>query len=136
MTSQMMNLRDKKEMIGYHPSHYQVLKNGKWLTDSLIDAAQTLLKEAYPHVASLQTVTKGEVLSFDVVHTDEFVQILNGTPWITVSTIGCTPGVVNVFDSLPNIDVPKRIKEQIASILCTPKKKFTCSKRTNTSWGR
>ena len=36
--------------------------------------------------------------------------------WITVSTIGCPKGQVNVFDSLPCVDVPSRTKEQIAAI--------------------
>ena len=104
---------------------YHSLKNGDWLTDNLINVAQTILKKSHPHVGGLQTTTKGEVLSFDI-ESGEFVQILNiaRSHWITVSTIGCSPGVVNVFDSLPNIDLPIRGKEQIASIICTPKKKF------------
>ena len=80
---------------------YHSLKNGDWLTDNLINVAQTILKKSHPHVGGLQTTTKGEVLSFDI-ESGEFVQILNiaRSHWITVSTIGCSPGVVNVFDSL------------------------------------
>ena len=36
----------------------------------------------------------------------------------------CLPGEVNVFDSMPSTDLPKRAKEQIASIIHTPKHKF------------
>ena len=30
---------------------------------------------------------------------------------------GCLPGEANVFDSMPSADLPKRKKEQIASII-------------------
>ena len=36
-----------------------------WLTDNLINVDQLLLKKAFPHVSSLQDVTRGLVLSFD-----------------------------------------------------------------------
>ena len=62
--------------------------------------------------------SEDERLSFDF-ETAEFVQILNlsGVHWITISTIGCSPGDINIFDSLPTIDLPKRAKEQIAAIV-------------------
>ena len=105
---------------------YKSLVGGDWLTDNVINAAQKLLKQSYPHVGGLQITTRGEVLSFDI-ETAEFVQILNisGVHWITISTIGCSPGDINIFDSLPTIDLPKRAKEQIAAIVCTPKRKIT-----------
>ena len=104
---------------------YRLLVGGDWLTDNLINAAQKLLKKSYPKVGGLQVTTRGEVLSFDV-ETGEFVQILNfsGVHWIMISESGCLPGEVNVFDSMPSADLPKRAKEQIASIICTPKHKF------------
>ncbi len=37
--------------------------------------------------------------------------------WITISTIGCNNGEVNVYDSLPCMDLPLRVKQQIACIL-------------------
>ena len=40
--------------------------------------------------------------------------------WVTISTIGCTTGEVNVFDSLPPAPTTDMIN-QIAAILCTPK---------------
>ena len=105
---------------------YKSLVGGDWLTDNVINAAQKLLKQSYPHVGGLQITTKGEVLSFDI-ETAEFVQILNisGVHWIIISTIGCSPGDINIFDSLPTIDLPKRAKEQIAAIVCTSKRKIT-----------
>ena len=46
------------------------------------------------------------------------MQILNvrRSHWITVSTIGCPKEQVNNFDSLPCVDVPRQMKEQIAAI--------------------
>ena len=79
------------------------------------DYLYLLLKKSYPMVGGLQVTTKGEVLSFDV-ETGEFVQILNisGVHWIMILTTGCLPGEVNVFDSMPFTDLPKRAKKQIA----------------------
>ena len=45
---------------------------------------------------------------------------ISGVHWITISMIGCSPGDINIFDSLPFIDLPNRAKEQIAAIFCTP----------------
>ena len=37
----------------------------------------------------------------------DFVQILNCTrsPWICISTVGCQPGKINVFDSMRTGDI-------------------------------
>ena len=61
------------------------------------------------------------------IETAEFVQILNisGVHWIIISMIRCSPGDINIFDSLPTIDQPKRAKELIAAIVCTPKRNIT-----------
>ena len=115
---------------------YKSLVGGDWLTDNVINVALKLLKQSYSHVGGLQITTRGEVLSFDI-ETAEFVQILNisGVHWITISTIGCSPGDINIFDSLPTIDLPKRAKEQIAAIVCTPKRKITLHfQAAHTSW--
>ena len=88
------------------------------MTDNIIDAAQTLLKETYPHVHGLEPVALAETLSFSV-QSGEFVQILNISRchWVTISNIGCKPGHINIYDSLPNCSVPTRTKEQIAAIV-------------------
>ena len=44
--------------------------------------------------------------------------------WITISNIGCQDGVVNVYDSMPNCDIPRRTKEQLAAILFWKKNHF------------
>ena len=37
---------------------------------------------------------------------------------MTVSNIGCSPGTVQVFDSMANKDLPPNAKSQIAAIMC------------------
>ena len=94
--------------------------------DNVINAAQILLKEPYPHIGGLQTTAHSEVLAFDV-ETGEFVQIINvsNSYWITIANFGCPPAEFDIFDSLPNVDLPKRNKEQIAVLICTPTSKIT-----------
>ena len=100
--------------------------NGKWATDNVINAAQRMLRMSYPHIGGLQDTALAETLSFDIQR-GEFVQVLNvsGCHWITVSTIGCRPGVVKIYDSIPSCCVPARTKEQIAAIIFTQDKELT-----------
>ena len=46
------------------------------LTDSIIDGAQTLLKQAIPQLCGLQSVSCGLTMTFDI-EPSEFVQVLN-----------------------------------------------------------
>ena len=91
-----------KKDLGLTVEDKQILRDpSAWLTDNLIDAGQILLRKQYgDRVSGLQDVVKARTLSMDV-EPDEFIQILNKSDshWFTISTIGCQPGVVNVFDS-------------------------------------
>ena len=84
-----LSLTDKR-ILDYHH---------KWLNDRLINAAQKMLQKQYG-IAGLQDVTMLQTLSMDV-QPSEFVQILNvaNSHWVTISTIGCEAGTVNVYDS-------------------------------------
>jgi len=84
----------------------------------LQNLASWLLKQGYPHVNGLQPTALGNTLGFEV-QTGEFVQVLHtsGCHWLTISTIGCKAGHVNVYDSLLSVDVSLRTKEEIATIL-------------------
>ena len=114
------------EDLGLYEADEKCLKDGRWLTDNVIDAAQALLKKAHPYVGGLESVALGETLAFSVQR-GEFVQVLNtaGSHWITVSNIGCKPGTVSIYDSLPNVNIPSRTKEQIASLLCAQENTIT-----------
>ena len=53
-----------------------LLSSTSWLTDTIINAAQTLLKNKYPAVRGLQDVSHGLNMSFSIER-GEFVQILH-----------------------------------------------------------
>ena len=99
----------------------QILSDAeRWLNDKLIDAGQKMLLKQYgDRVSGLQDVIKSRTLSMDI-EPSEFVQILNKSDshWFTVSTIGCKPGVVNVYDSATKYTT-HRNKEEIAALLHT-----------------
>ena len=91
-----------------------------WLNDSIIHAAQVLLKNQVPVIGGLQEPGKGQMCSFDIER-GEFVQILHDGHghWLMVSTIGVkNDGEVHVYDSMYS-SVRTYTKKQIASILCT-----------------
>ena len=101
----------------------KILQSNSWLNDKLINAGMNLLKSAYPHVQGMQDCMMSDTLNFEPPNSD-FVQILNcaRNPWICVSTVGCQPGRINVFDTG---HIPLGTKEAIASLLCTAKKSIT-----------
>ena len=53
-----------------------LLSSIAWVTDSIVNAAQNLLKKANPRMAGFQSVALGLTMSFDV-EPGEFVQILH-----------------------------------------------------------
>ena len=105
---------------------YNCILNGKWITDSIINAGQKLIKEAFPHIGGLQVTTLGEILAFQMERR-EFVQVLhvNNNHWITVSNIQCTSGNVNIFDCNLGMDISHRTKQLICSLVRSQDKKIT-----------
>ena len=102
------------------------LNRGKWLTDKLINACQKMLQLSHPEMGGLQDTVLAETLSFNIQQ-GEFVQVLNilGNHWLTVLTVGCQPGLVNIYDSIRSISVPTRTKEQISTIMFAQQKAIT-----------
>ena len=90
-----------------YPGDKDSLSWETWLTDSVINAAQTLLKHQFPHVGGLQEAVIADTLAFEIQR-GKFVQILNvrRSLWITVSTIGCQDVVVNVYVHLAHYYIP------------------------------
>ena len=72
----------------------EILESGRWLNDSHISAAQSLLKKQYPHIDGLQNPPLGSRLMFSVMPS-EGIQIINHQKHWT-----CKPGHVDVYDSL------------------------------------
>ena len=73
----------------------------EWLDDTIITAAQYLLHKQFPHVGGFQMPTLGARFAMEP-QAEEFVQILciRNNHWICVSTVGCEPSIINVYDSL------------------------------------
>ena len=96
-----------------------LLSSVGWLTDNIVNAAQTVLKAAFPALPGLQDVTRGMLLSYDI-EGGEFVQILNNRRghWITISTIGSPHPTVSVYDSMFR-SAGTHVKAQVASLIHT-----------------
>ena len=105
-----------------------VLIHGRWLTDSLVNASQQLIKQAYPHIQGLQNVALEMTLAFDVMQ-GEFVQVLHTgqAHWVTISTIGCRQAKVDIFDSLftETKEMNKVLQSQIAALFHTDQNVIT-----------
>jgi hypothetical protein len=99
-----------------------LLHPAAWLNDSIISAAQSLLKKQSPTVGGLQPPYLGQTCGFDI-QSGEFVQILHDGHghWVTVSTVGAEDGAeVYIYDSMyPSVGT--YTKKEVASILCTKK---------------
>ena len=83
-------------------SHKKILQSkGQWLDDSIMTAAQNLLKEQFPQVGGLQPPILGDTLSMEPTR-GEFIQVLciRQNHWICISNMGCQHSTVKVYDSL------------------------------------
>ena len=110
------------------PEDKKTLLSGGWLSDHHIGAAQKLLKNQYPHIDGLQSPVLGSRLMFSVM-ASEGIQIINHQKhWICVSTIGCQPGHVDIYDSLYSTLSPSAI-QQICNLLHTKEVKLTVRMR-------
>ena len=94
-----------------------ILLTGDWLSDKLINAAQQLIQAQHLCVNGLQDVRLGQTLAFNIMQ-GEFIQVLhNGAGhWVVVSTIGCGPGQVDIFDSMGSY-LSEALERQIAAIV-------------------
>ncbi len=102
-----------------------ILLSGGWLNDSLVNAAEALIKEAYPHINGFQDVSLGHTLGFDISR-GEFVQVLHTRlgHWVAISTIGCQQVEVDVFDSMAP-SLTKKMELQLAALRCTNRDAIT-----------
>ena len=62
--------------LGLQARDKKLLLEGGWIEDNVMTAAQSLLKDAYPHIGDLQPTVFGETLAFEVQRRN-FVQVLN-----------------------------------------------------------
>ena len=84
----------------------QLTETGDWLSDRHIAAAQMLLKKeipgggGFPEVDGLQLPTLAKAGRCNIL-VGGGIQILNDSNkhWVRVSTIGCPPNTINIYDS-------------------------------------
>ena len=96
-----------------------------WLDDELINAAQYMLREQHPPISGFQSPLLGDCLAMTPPK-GEFVQILLvcNNHWLVVSTVGCKPSTVKVFDSLGG-RLPKTSLKLVADLMQTKEKAIT-----------
>ena len=89
-----------------------------------MDAVQKMLQRQYPHIGGFQSTCLAEKFAMSPPDC-KFIQILNvgDNHWLTISTIGCEEGSVNVFDSM-NLQLSSTTKRLIADLLMTTKNRI------------
>ena len=95
-----------------------ILSPTGWLDCAIIQQAQVLLKEVNPLIEGFQRTTLGPVSNFNVM-SGEFIQILHtgAQHWVCISTIGCSTGYVNLYDSMFHEVIGVEVEEQVTSLL-------------------
>ncbi|EDO41537.1 predicted protein [Nematostella vectensis] len=99
--------------------HYnEIMSPDGWLDCDIIHEIQVKLRNANPNVEGFQRPTLGPSRNFDVV-SGEFVQILRtgNSHWVCASSVGCEPGMVNIYDSLYNNVIADEIESQIICLM-------------------
>ena len=72
---------------------------GEELTDTHVNASQKLILHQFPSYQGLKNTLVSNSLGFWI---NNYIQIVHSRSchWITVSSIGCQPGEVDIYDSL------------------------------------
>ena len=99
--------------------HFDLICNPLgWLDCDIIQQAHILLHNENLNIEGFQRPTLGPVRNFNIV-SGEFVQILHtgNSHWVCVSSIGCPPGHVKLYDSLYNDAITQEIEQQTNDLL-------------------
>ena len=78
-----------------------ILEGSNWLTDDIVNAAQTMLADQFSIMTGFQNTNAGMTTAF-AIEPDEFIQILHdgGGHWVMISTIGAKHPEVQMYDGL------------------------------------
>ena len=88
-----------------------ILSPEGWLDCTIIQNAHVKLKQVNPLIEGFQRPTLGPVRNFvQILHTGNH-------HWVCVTSIGCQPGIVNLYDSLFHEVVETEVEEQVKSLL-------------------
>ena len=85
-----------------------------WLDGAIIHSAQVLLQKIIRLIEGFQRLMLGPVRNFSVVSV-EFVQLLHTGQdhWVCVSSVGCPPGTVQLYDSLYHDIISQEVEDQV-----------------------
>ena len=89
-----------------------------WLDYNIVHQVHVYICEINPSIRGFQRPTLGPCKNFDVV-TGEFIQILHtgNYHWVCVSSIGCLPGIINLYDNLYHNVFKDEIEEQVKDLV-------------------
>lgn len=103
------------------------LQEGEWLTDKHVNVFNNLVSCQFPAQNGVQCpLLLSELLKYGSSNED-FVQIVNLSRqhWVCVSNIFSSPGVVDVYDSIPRYSMKSfALKTQVATIMKSSARSF------------
>ena len=96
--------------------HNAIIEN-KWLSDELLNLAQTILFKNFPLIRGFEDATLGPLNMFSV-QTGEFIQIVHeNNHWVTVSSpTESATSLVYLYDSSQKKSLNKNLVEQIVRL--------------------
>ena len=113
--------------------HRAMILEGDELDDTIVAASLALLriKDQDGHYSGLLAPSQLSAVQFEGRHDENLIQVMKvvnneGARWICVSTVGCQPSAVDVYDcafpsELSGVDIYSHaIKMQIAALLTLP----------------
>ena len=96
----------------------RILSPTGWLDDDIILEVHINLKKIDPTMQGLRDPILGPVRQFRRVG-NPFVQILytGNYHWVCISSVGCSDGIVNLYDSLYHNVISKKVEEQAINLV-------------------
>ena len=108
------------QRLGLHQTDLTAVKEGEWLTDKHINAAQALLQAQFPSQQGLQDTLSLEQCGTYTAGIENFVQIvyINGNHWVCVANKFSPKGTIDVYDCAPSLSKNSMtLRKQLAVIL-------------------
>ena len=99
--------------------HYKLISSPDgWLYCDIIHQVQVYLREINPLMEGFQRPTLGRCRNFNIV-SGEFIKILHtgNSHFVCVSSIGCLPGIVNLYDSLYYNIIEEEVEAQVVDFV-------------------
>ena len=105
--------------LGLDEDDHKWIMTNQWLFDEHIKSCSTLLKKAHPFQSGLHDTITLAKKPLQCISPTEFVQIVhvNQSHWVCLSNINCPPGVVDVYDSIPNYSANSKVLHKQAAAI-------------------